>query len=567
MINLTKEQQQLKQKIPKIPTQKDVLYQNQIDLSEEFMSCDWMGKDSLIMAETQVGKTGVMLAITQQIVDYSFLTQKQVEDSYEFLLWSPPDNHLEEQTKKRIENFEIQRLNIDPFSGQIKRVSNKNLSRSLFGSNGFDNFLSSSRGKNGVSKAKKRIELESSKNFVVFVDEAHYGQGRESIFDNFRKFCKTKKNVSFVYITATPSPFVGERKTVGDLRKKYNLFYLVPADSYYSMEDCFRDNRIIDIEPHLNLNKKVNFENWIDEIVVKELIQKRGNKKGAFIVRLPNQQTAKKLQASLNKQNGDIYKQYGISVGSRVFNSELGNITDLESYLKALDNVGPNSLELVLIINALGQGKTMDNSNIIGWYEYLNISKGKQKYNNEARLIQSIGRNLGNIILRKDYPIWTHKSTIEMAIKQNNEMSLIGCKSTKDNHIITHLNQQTSTHVSSSGEKLTEMLDQNSAYFFSSRLQLEQHLKSIGIKSKFTLKTSSGNSPNDICGVLVGKSRHTSFKCGLERDGYWVAHFDSMNKIHQKSWNNMSNKFKQKIVLIPIKTIGISATNNESSQK
>lgn len=566
MINLNKEQQDLKQKIPKIEPQEKVLYQNQIDLSEEFMKCDWLDKDSLIMAETQVGKTGMMFAIMQQIVDYSFLkNQGEVENNYEFFLWSPPDNNLELQTKKRVEDFIVQRPDRDIYTAALIRRPNKNLSLSLFGGGSYNNFLSSGRD-SLISKAKDRIKLEMEKRFIVFVDEAHYGQGRESKFDKFEKFCKKMGNVTFVYITATPSPFLGEKKTVGELRTRYNLLYLAPAPCYYSLGDCFKDGRIIDIEPSLNLSKKVNFEKWIDEIVVKDLIQERKNKNGVFIVRLPNTTVAEKLQDAINKQNDLINKDYGVSVGSEVFNSGNGNIAQLEKYLKNFANKGPNRIDLALIINALGQGKTMDNSNIIGWYEYLNVSKKSQKYSNEARLIQSIGRNLGNNPARKDYPIWTHQSTVEIAIKQNNEMALIACSGIKNNHVISHLSQQTSTHVSSTGEKPIETLDLKGLFFFATKKDLDKHLHSNGIRSNYTLKTSGNYASLDICGVITGASRHTTFKCGLENDGYWVAHFDSMHPLHQKSWNNMGNKFQQKIVLIPIiKTIS-STTANKSAQ-
>jgi len=285
-----------------------------------------------------------------------------------------------------------------------------------------------------------------------------------------------------------------------------------------------------------------------------------------FVVRLPNQTVAEKLQAAINKQKSCIIKDCGISVGSKVFNNGNGNIAKLEQYLEDFTNEGPNRIDLVLIINALGQGKTMCNSNIIGWYEYLNVSKKKQKYNNETRLVQSIGRNLGNNPARKDYPIWTHQSTVEMAIKQNNEMALIACNSTKNNHVISHLNQQTSTHVSSTGEKLIETLDLRSACFFATKKDLDKHLQSIGIKSNYTLKTSGKYDSLDICGVITGTSRHTSFKCELEDNDYWVAHFDSVNSLHQQSWNNMPAQYRGKISLIPIVTHVSSTTTNNSAQ-
>jgi hypothetical protein len=556
-------EKELIEELPKVKEKPGFLYQNQIDLAQSFIKSEWKTKNSLVTAETQAGKTGVMFAIMQNIADHAWMSEEVVENEYEFVLWSPPDKDLEKQTRERIEKFPIEIMDRTR-SNHVRRIKKQGLADTLFGHGKEENFLNSQRTR-AINKMKKKINLNENKTFIIFVDEAHFGQGSDSKFEDFMNFCENKRNTTFVYITATPSPFVGEVERLEDLRKKFNLFYLNPAPCYYSMQNCFDEGRIIDIEESLNLDKKCNFNNWIDKILIERLIKVDNRDDGFFIVRVPNSKVAKKLEEAIEKRKIEIFKDHYVNVYANVYSSENRNINEvsdkLENYVSQT-----SSIKVMIICQALGQGKTIETGGIIGWYEYLNTSRCG-KYNNEAKLIQSIGRNFGNNVQNRGYPIWTHQGTIERALLQYNEMKIISSNKTLDSYSITILNKQTSTHVKSIGPESKQTIDKKTAKFFYSKEEVQDFLDSKGYLAKYTIKSSSENNKNDLCGVLLGLKTHSSFICGLEQYGLWIVNFDGPNPNHLASWDLIENKYKNKIALFQIDRYSYSKSKNESIQK
>jgi len=422
--------------------------------------------------------------------------------------------------------------------------------------------------KSQIKSLKTRIANSPEKRFLIFVDEAHYGQALESQFAQFKKYCENSGNVSFFYITATPSPFFGGRTRLSEIRKQFNLFYLKPPPSYYSLQECFNDSRIIDIPSRLRFDKKTNYNDWIEEVIVQKLIVQNENRKGFFMVRTPKSKTAEKLKNEIAKKADSIFKKYNVTVESHIYDSTDKHlaIKEISAKLDGYCEQGPNRIDVLIVCQALGMGKTIELGGLIGWFDYLNQSSQKNKYDNEARLVQSLGRNLGNNVTNRRYPIWTSLKVVDAVLMQFQEMSIIGNSKTNNSRLLEHINRQTSTHVSGNVAKIQESLGKH--WVFKDKVELDDWLKQNEVYSSYTLKDSQNNNINDLCGIILGTARHTSFKCGLEADGYWVAKFSGLNANHTKSWNDLMQKnpqFKGKIVLYKIiKQHVVSDSKNHS---
>jgi len=410
----------------------------------------------LINAETQAGKTGLMLSISELILNN--------EPDAHFCVWTFPDTTVFNQTEKRIEEWKRYsgKSMATAFFPRAHNASKKNASFKNLG------IMSSSR-KTGNKYSIEFIK-NTQKNVYIFMDEADRGQGYDSTWDAVVESLSHCNNVTIIYITATPSPFIGGLKTCQEVNELYKIFYMSPGVGYLGIDKIKKSGRLFEAKYSTSFNGRkrnqsyANIYEFVQEIINLELIENRKIKKGDFLVRVSNSNSAETLSniiLSFNFINNT-------RVVPKIYSSELKNISNLSGDPDDPDNLGDMELEkdleqinVRIFIQALQRGKTIDTSTVVGFYDNLNKSaqrkkNGKEKcYSNEVALIQSIGRNCG-YEHDYDYPIWTDVETIEKSIAVYHELKGIAEGKFPGDHKMQYANEQTGTFVKTSKKVLNK---------------------------------------------------------------------------------------------------------------
>jgi hypothetical protein len=391
-------------------------YENYDSLNNKYYdnaSCDEKLKQNLclgkicLVAECQSGKTGLLIEITRRIKYYF----RSKEKTFKYAIFQPCDNALKKQTEDRFKSDDI----TDPH-----HISEKGwLQNSLMGVYHTSNLKDF---RNQWVKTKDKDD-----HFHLFIhDEAHRDASAKGTYDALAKQHDVpilsgpeKSNALLIYVTATP-----DASMICYMQQRgVRLYYLDNEEEYLSLKDIENSSRFRDIAlPSIikgSGKKSRNKEKQIADEVVPYVLDEYPNG-GYLICRVGDKEKINKVIQSLKLKYPNynfVYKIFGSSNTGYEY-----SIDDLDKELLADQDEG--RFTFCFIKNSLRQGKTVDYSklkNVVAWYDSTSTSANAD---NEAAVIQSVGRNCGYGKKNLKYRIWADRISIDKGIAFYEDMKI-----------------------------------------------------------------------------------------------------------------------------------------------
>jgi hypothetical protein len=322
------------------------VYENQINCAGEIMKKFKEGVNWVtLIAQPQVGKTGIMTQINHQIYDDDVIKYCCIEGYKLLIINGMSDTELKGQTMERLLTGKKENYTKVYFNCDLQKII----------------------------KEKKTINEMKNNKYIIIIDESHYGQDQNSIIDKFLikllysndnkitdliEYEKWQnKNVKILSVSATP---FSEMENI----KKHNLeiavVKLFPGDGYYGILNFYDDNKIL------------NPFNLRDCDKVKKLFSDNSElfkQNKYFLFRIPNLTRGKdKLNPRQDvkdnlKQLGKIYAK-NIKFYNMTIESSNDDIDEHKTTMSIFDTE-PISPTIIFIIGMLRAGVTL-NTKFIG---------------------------------------------------------------------------------------------------------------------------------------------------------------------------------------------------------
>lgn len=182
----------------------------------------------LAIAETQMGKTGIMQAITKE-----FIINNLVESSNIFIITGLSSTEWKNQTQNR-------------FVGNIK-----------------DNIFHS----NTLPKFEKKL-LENDRNILIIIDEIHIASKLNNRLGNIFKSVGLlnitnliERNIKIVQVSATPDLILTELYDWQE--NNYQLFIIKSPDNYIGIKKLLDNNQIREYKSLTDINNVIEIKNLI----------------------------------------------------------------------------------------------------------------------------------------------------------------------------------------------------------------------------------------------------------------------------------------------------------------
>lgn len=216
------------------PNDPNCPHDNQIEASKEIMmkfknGINWC----ILLAQPQVGKTGVMTQINRQLYDPDVLKMCGLNDYGLVILCGMSSTELRNQT--------MQRLNTGDGEKYTEVLFNKQIQKKL--------------------KHKKYIKKYWNGKYIIMIDESHYGQDINSSIDKFLLrilFSHDKKNEITIddlinykkwdnkrvkIVSVSASPF-SELENYCKHNNSIGKVILKPGNMYYGIENFLNDKKV-----------------------------------------------------------------------------------------------------------------------------------------------------------------------------------------------------------------------------------------------------------------------------------------------------------------------------------
>lgn len=367
--------------------------------------------------------------------------------------------------------------------------------------------------------------LKVGKRVVVVLDEAHIGIGKnkqdelqtvpaffEEVLESL-PLLDQNPNVFFILVTATPFTYDYHYDKNPDFKRKFPEVYLEPGPGYYGLSEHYDAGGLtqsFDFKSKPASSKYPRFQNHFESILRNYLDE---NRKGYFVARATTAPIRARIRKACNR----------LGIPHQEFTSKNNNIAQFDIELRKI----PGTFAVKVIDRAYGAGKTIDTSNIVGWYE-ANTCSGRH----DAAETQSMGRNWGYGKSNK-YPIWCN---LEGSAKKMIDYYQLAAdqRFSEKNQVLA-----STTHTRVKKKRNTE-----ATIIFVGSTPDEVRSKYFAANPRdkgrgFTMRNVSSSNSDDLAKYVF----QGNISSGAEGDHFRITCIDGPNSNYQESFDNLLNKF------------------------